>query len=345
MSLVVKGNAYSFKINFPEVPGGSFPGFVMYTPTGTIFLAGTGVAITGSAGWFEYEVTIPVSAATGTASSPWKITWAYGSIYKTMYFEVTDPNLFDDEIYQKESSKLGLAGSNFDARIIVPETVTDATVTLLTGSGEVEGAGGTASPVTHRLGTQISKTITGDYLTAGEYTLLWDTDVTQYFQRLLVAPPSLLPMILEVRFLIDRIVKQLEEPQAYTESDMYSAIIGGLGIINGWFPLTSWTVLNTPRELKPFLVMAGAWYALNSQFMVETDMAFSYAGQTITLDYDRTGLIAEEAGRLWDYLTEHLTKAKLQVLRIPGMLGVTSGPIHKIGSVTKNRNFRGMLVQ
>jgi hypothetical protein len=90
--------------------------------------------------------------------------------------------------------------------------------------------------------------------------------------------------------------------------------------------MTNYTIADLPKSLNPFLVYAGVWYSLNSQFMLESDLAFSYSGQSVSLDYDRTGPIESEISRVQDYMNEHLTKAKKTVLRgeTQGVLGLTS---------------------
>jgi hypothetical protein len=328
MSVVIKGRSYDFKILFPGLTPGDTPG--------------QGILISGETEWYQCSTTVPVSAPVSTSEAEWYITWSYNTVSKAVYFEVRDPNLMDDERYQRELSKLSITGRDYTARLVVEEQVASASLYLMRNDTEIYSdlTGVTITP--HRLGYELSTGITGSYLTAGEFLLLWETSGNTYFQNLTIAPMKFIPIIVQIRFFIDRIYKQLDEPQNYTDADIYTALLGGMGIINGWHPLTEWAVVNFPNSLKPFLVKAGAWYALNSQFVLEGDMAFSYSGQTITLDYDRTGLISEEIGRLWDYLSEHLMKAKTQVIKSPGVLGITEDKLSTSSRIRIRRNFRGM---
>ena len=250
------------------------------------------------------------------------------------------PDLTDDEIYARELTKMAIQGSDYTARMIVAEGIVDANA-ILYDTANIIIRGLSVEVEDHRLGKQMSTEIYRSHLSVGEYTLVWETDIQNYFQRILVISPTFLPMIQKTRFIIDRILKSLDEPQSYTDADMYAALTGGLELINGWHPVTEYFFTNYPNALQPFLPIAGAWYALNSQFMLETDLAFSYSGQTVTLDYDRSGPIESEMGRLWDYLNEHLTRAKRSVLRgLMGVLGVTGGPISKVGRVYVDRTTR-----
>jgi hypothetical protein len=336
---VVKGKSYNFRIYFPE-SSGSNPTFTITDSAAATFLSGIGSPVSGLADWYVYQTTIPVSAPVSTPEDQWNITWTSGSISKVVYFDVTDPDLTDDEIYSRELTKMAIAGSDYTARMIVEANVADAEANLYDTANLIIRALGVDID-DHRLGKQMSAEIARTHFSVGEYTLVWETDIQSYFQRILVISPTFLPMLQKVRFLIDRILKNLDEPQSYTDADMYAALNGGLELINGWHPVTEYTLTNFPNALQPFLPIAGAWYALNSQFMLETDLSFSYSGQTVTLDYDRTGQIESEMGRLWDYLNEHLTRAKRSVLRgMLGVLGVTTGPIPKLGRVWVDRRTR-----
>jgi hypothetical protein len=345
--LIVKGKPYAIKIYFPEVPAGMEPSFTIAVPAGTSFLTGNGEAIPGQLGWFQVLTTIPVAAPDSTVDSQWNITWNYTTITKVMYFEVSDPDLAADEIYQKESARLALTSQDYLARIVVVDSITSGTLVVVSGDTSLYSHAITVED--HRLGKQLSWPIPAEYIQTGELTLLWNTDIIQYYQRLLVAPISLLPVMMEIRFIIDRIVKQLDEPQSYTEADAYVGVVGGISLINGWFPLTAWSIPMFPGVLRSFLVYASAWYMLNSQFVLEGDLAFSYSGQTITLDYDRTGMLESEMSRLYEHLNMHLTKAKLSVLRtagVLGLIGLTSGPIGTgpaERSVIKTTKFQGII--
>jgi len=339
MHIVVKGRSTNYNIYFPE-SNGSNPSFTIATPDGSVFLSGTGTPVANMTDWYTITTTIPVSAPASDPDNQWSITWVHGTIQKVVYFDVTDPELADDEIYQRELTKLGIAGSDYSARMIVSGSPTDALLDFYNSSG-ILIKGISVVIETHRLGSQLSASIPLTYMLEGEYTLVWTTDVIDYFQRLLVVSPTTLPVIQKVRFIIDRIIKRLDEPQSYTDADVYAGIYGGLDVINGWSPVTNYSMNSLPDSLKPFLPIAGSWYMLNSQFMLEADLAFSYSGQTVTLDYDRSGPIESEIGRLWEFMSENLGKAKRSVLRgTMGALGVTTGPTPKLGTVFVDRHTR-----
>jgi hypothetical protein len=335
MTPVVKSKEYTYTIYFEE-SNGTEPDFIIKTPTNQTFLAGVGTPQYQNH-WYETKVTIPVNAPSSTADLSWSITWVYEDVKKTMYFDAVDPDLTEDEIYQRELSKFAIAGSDYHARLIIPERPTEALCNLYIGDKLViEGIDVDIND--HRLGTELSCDIASIFLKTNEHTLIWKTDLQDYFQNLIIAPVRMLKYITRIRFFVDRIIKKLNEPQVYLDSDINFALFGGIDVINGWYPVTTYAVNSMPDMLQPFITFAGIWYILNSQFMLESDLAFAYSGQAVSLDYDRTGPIESEIGRIQDYLNEHLPKAKRSALRAEtlGRVGVTTSGIGPTGMYIHN---------
>ena len=318
---VIKGKEFRYSIKFPE-SGGEAPSFSIHTPQGQLFITGTGKPVEDA---YETIVTIPVNAPLSTSDLQWYISWSHASVKKVMYFDVKDPDLTDDEIYQKELFKFALPGKDYKARLIIPERPEEVECSLWKGNKEVSEIE-TEDPEDHRLGTQLTAEIPAVLMKPGELTLVWNTDIEEYYQVISVVPMTTLPILNKIRFIIDRVIKRIDEPQVYLESDLVASLYGGIEYINAWNPLTTYNITNFPSALNPFLTYAAAWYALNSQFMLESDLAFAYSSQNVSLDYDRTGPIESEISRLQDYMNENLTKAKRVVLRgeVQGVLGVTS---------------------
>lgn len=332
---VIKGKEFKYSILFPE-SSGEVPTFTIYTPQGQLFITGDGSVAEGDN--YETIVTVPVNAPNSTPDNQWRIEWGHGDVKKVMYFDVKDPELSNDEIFQRELFKFALPSKTYNARLIIPERPEDIECFLYRGNNMITAVEA-EDPEDHRLGTQLTAEIPREHMKVGELTLVWDTDIEDYYQIINVPPMTMLPTINRVRFIIDRVIKRVEEPQAYLDSDLVAAIYGGLEYLNAWNPLTYYVLTDMPVGLSPFLVYASAWYALNSQFMLESDLAFSYSGQSLSLDYDRTGPIESEIGRLQEYMSEHLTKAKKTLLRgqTQGVVGLTSSGLGPgIAEVRKN---------
>ena len=331
MNLVTKGVEFAYKIYFPE-SSGTPPAYTIKTPVGLSFLTGTGEALYED-DWYVCEITIPPTAPSSTADQGWSITWSDGTNTKQVYFDVQDPEIPEDDIYLRELTKFVIEGSDYVFKIVVAESPEECYCNFYRGStliaSEIE-----ADIEDHRLGKQITWTIEASYFSAGEHVIIYTTDIQQYHQRVLVAPIGYLPELAKLRFLVDRILKSIDQPQTYLESDLVTAIFGGIDIINIYSPLTEWDIFSLPSAIKPLLQFAAGIYLLNSQYMLESDLAFAYSGNTVSLDYDRTGAIESEIGRLQEMLQENLPKAKKNVLRdSPGVVGVTTSPVGPQGLV------------
>ena len=337
MITVVKGKEFNYKIFFPETNGNP-PKYEIKTPKKQVFLTGDGNKGEED-NFYEIPMTIPAKAPSSSVDFPWSIVWLYKTYTKEMFFDVRDPGATDDDIYQRELSKFVLANMDYRGRLVIPERPEDVSCSLFKKEDpiikEIDVEIGD-----HRLGTELITEIDKKYLTPGEDIVIWFTEIQNYFQILHVTPVSMLPILSKIRFMIDRILKTMQEPQVYLDSELNASLYGGIEYINAWNPLTEWNIMDFPTALTPFLVYAGGWYALNSQYMLESDLAFGYSGQAVSLDYDRTGPIESEIGRLQEIMSEHLTKAKVNVLRkVQGTVGLTNSGLGPVG-MTVRRNLR-----
>lgn len=340
MNLLTKGSEGRFTIYFPETTNEIPPEFIITTPTNITFVSGTGTYNEElGTSMFEVYLVIPVRAPSSTVNSQWSITWYLGSVKKTMFFDVQDPDLTIDELYIKELSKFTIANRPYNARLIIPDQVSSFALDVYSGNSIVLVDKEVTSE-DHRLGTQLSSSLGSTDLVIGEYSFVWKTDIQDYYQRILVSPISMLGVINKIRFTIDRVLKSIDEPQTYLDSDLYASILGGIDDINLVHPLTEYTVTDFPSLLYPFLHYAASIHALNSQYILESDLAFSYSGQSVSLDYDRTSVIESAISRFNEYLTENLPKAKKSMLRTShGQVGLTMGT-NGIGSMRIHRNVR-----
>lgn len=345
MNIITKGKTGTFTIYFPETTDDDPPDFTVKTPAGLTFISGQGLwDEEKGTSWFKMQTVIPVKAPSSTANAMWSITWSKGTVIKTMYFDVQDPDLSDDELYLKELTKLAIATRPYTARIIVSEQVSNPSLTIYSGD-TVLSENIIATPEDHRLGTQLSASIDSSLLVTGEFNYLWTTDSDDYYQKVMVAPISMLGLINKIRFMIDKVLKEIDEPQAYADSDIYASILGGIDYVNLVHPLTEWTAVNYPKALFPFLPYAAGIYLLSAQYMLETDLAFSYSGQSVSLDYDRTGAIESTVSKYKEYLDSHLSKAKKNALRTEHIhVGLTMGA-NGLGQMTRHANVRSIITR
>jgi hypothetical protein len=301
------------------------PSFSVKTSSTQVFLTGTGEALFTD-DWYSAKFTIPPTAPNSTVENQWSITWTSGTVQKVVYFDVEDKDISEDEIYLKELHKFALEAVDYDFKIVIP-VVPEECEAFFYNSSRLLASALDCEIVDHRLGAQITGTIDGEFLTAGEFTLVYKTDIGNYMQTILVLPIKYFPVMTGVRFLIDRILKDVTEPQAILESDLAASVFGGIEVINITAPVTEWNITNLPSTVVSFLKPAACIYMLNSQYMLESDLAFAYSGNTVSLDYDHTGAIESALGRFQEQLQENLGRAKNSILNAnPGVVGLTTSP-------------------
>lgn len=154
-----------------------------------------------------------------------------------------------------------------------------------------------------------------------EYLAVWDITETvasvpnSVIQKIQIVYFPVLAKISQLRMLIDKVQKQTGRVHAYDDADIIGYITEGLKLINSIFPITSYTEYTVPSSLDFYWTIAAAWYGLNAQYLLEADTTFSFSGQSVTLDADRTGYLDTELARLWDLLNEHLPKLKMKLVR------------------------------
>ena len=78
--------------------------------------------------------------------------------------------------------------------------------------------------------------------------------------------------------------------------------------------------------MTTFLIAAAAWWGLQAQYLSEGELSFSFSGQTVTLDVDRTGIYESAMSRLKDYLDSELEKTKRNALRRVSVGAIATRP-------------------
>lgn len=146
------------------------------------------------------------------------------------------------------------------------------------------------------------------------------------FQLIRSVDGPILNMTVQLRQLIDKFQKQRGRVQAYEDSDLVEYLDRGLEIVNVTYPITAWQMsFIGGSQFNSFILLAAAWYGLNAQYLMEVDLAFSFSGQTVTLDYDHAPMLAEAINRFRDYLTDSVSPAKLGFIRATSSVGNFAG--------------------
>lgn len=145
------------------------------------------------------------------------------------------------------------------------------------------------------------------------------------YQVLNVVQPYSLALVTSLRMIIDKLQKRLGTVQSYEDSDMIEYLTRGSELVNAQYPTTFFGYANMPQALTVHHIIYSAWYALQAQQLLNTELGFSFSGQSVTLDYDQSGGLGDLASRWQEFLTTTLPAAKMALVRRNSPVGVVAG--------------------
>lgn len=153
------------------------------------------------------------------------------------------------------------------------------------------------------------------------YTGLWtvrETPLSELqveYDQFRVIKKTMVQYIQSIRFMVDRFQHRLGTPQHISDGDLCEALTEGLGLFNGWFPVSNYNWTDFPMQCSTYWIMLSTWWMLNSQHMLMNSISFAFNGQAVTLDYDQTGGIDSAIQRLSEWLNAHITPQKIMISR------------------------------
>lgn len=328
-----------------------YPTYSIRNPIGDVVHSGTAVSYL-SDGNYKVEWTIPTDAMLSSDNDEWNIEWTMVSSdnrqlqFKQPFF-VVDARVETPE----DHSIIQVACDSEEFRLnnYFESEVQDITV-------NVYQAKNTTTPIL----TYTQDDLTGpvnieghiayyvncdEGLPQGDYLIMWRyrndsvSSLSREFKTLRVVRTTVLRFVDQLRILIDRFNKRQAAPNAYSDSDLIEFLNRGLDMVNCWYPQSTpaitWDSIDGTNY--PIFVIAGsAAYALQSQYLLETDLSFNFSGQTTVLDFDRTGNIDNAYQKLLEFLNTNLTKAKIAVTRSAGIGSVAVRP-YSVYNNARNR--------
>jgi hypothetical protein len=140
--------------------------------------------------------------------------------------------------------------------------------------------------------------------------------------------------------MIDRFQHRFGTAQYISDGDLVEGLVRGLGMFNQWFPYSSYTPEQMPDEFGTFWIMFGAWWMLSSQRLLLSNLAFSFSGQSISLDYDQTGAIDSAISGMTEWLNTHVTPAKTMLFRQRSNVGVVGSRPYRLATGMYNRVYK-----
>jgi hypothetical protein len=325
-----------------------YPGYAIYSPAGIQFQTGTATAF-GSPGSYRVLWTVPVDAPLSFDNGTWSIVCTMLNSRKKTYELSYDFDVIEKQIpaqddrdvirfgIENESFRISwktdqvpyalqLSGFNSDA----PDSTTLAPI-----PGSVTPSG----PVFYGDHVAYYYDIPANTLLKGKYTFLWSVQETPTsaseidIQQLNVMPKRMLQLISSVKTICNKFQTTYQLPNFISSADYMEAVNQGAHYINSWHPMSFYSYEEMmdqngiPCPLNAFLIMASAWWVLQSQHLVELNLSFQFSGATASLDYDRSSGIESSMGRLQEQFTQNLTPIKMSWKRLlQGMGNVSLRP-------------------
>lgn len=331
-----------------------YPAYQVVDIKGQVIQAGT-ATLDGQPGHYRVELFIPADAPLSNDDRRYRLEWVMldqdgRQFEKTTEFDVRDVEATTSETQQHRHIALcdqpyrmllRLSRRPYSIRLDVADPSGNspvATNVVWPGNGDPEEA--TLTEVvdgeTYVYWYDIPE---GVLQAARTYQAIFQTRETvgsqleHQFQILDVPPTMSLQYFPSLRMCIDKYQKRRDQIQAYQDSDVYEYLTQGLSVLNAWHPLTSFQMNTLPQPLTPYWLMLAQVWALNAQFLLETDLQFSFSGQEISLDYDHTGNIDSALQRALDFVREGLGPAKLAVYRRQAGVGVFAGRGYRLSGL------------
>lgn len=352
-----------------------YPAYNIINPSGVIVQTGV-ASVDGGPGYYKVDWTILSDSELSTANSRWRMEWIMldpnnRQIPLVWEFDVADRIV--STIDTNELEYIALEQKPYTVRI--PLTAIPTALNCVVS--ESNDANSIVSQGYFITGGGINQAINGDsYIYYMEipanrlqgnlkYTAVWTIQDTigsiedHVFQVIRVIPHNLLQYVADLRTLIDRIQKKLHWVQAYQDSHIVNFLMHGLDLVNSHAPFSQWSYTGIPGPVITYWIIYSAWYALQSQYIVGSDLDFNYSGQETTLETDMASKIDSAIGKMMDYLngsagTGGLTNTKTSILRMQRGVGAYAGRpirftslnnlVYKLSSYS-TADFMGLLVQ
>lgn len=191
-----------------------------------------------------------------------------------------------------------------------------------------------------------SANMKADSVFDNSYTVMWSaretpvSELQQEYQQIRTIQKKGFSKIASVRFLVDRFQHRLGTAQHISDGDIVESLVRGLANLNQWYPISSYTAEMFTEGLDTFWILFASQYILQSQRILLGSLAFSFSGQSVTLDYDQTGVIDSAIQGFTDYINTHCTPAKYMLNRQQSRVGVAGVRPYRLPASTYNRVYK-----
>lgn len=148
------------------------------------------------------------------------------------------------------------------------------------------------------------------FVLESDFQVMWTTKIDSGFEfdyihdQIYCFDRKWLNYFKPLRMVIDRLQKQADTYQAYTQADLLEYLRRGLDTLSAWHPSNiTWNITSFPGGMmSPYLIVAAAIWGLQAQYLLEGELQANFSGQTVTLDYDHSGAIDGMLQKMQDFM-------------------------------------------
>ena len=301
-------------------------------------------------GRYSFDWVVPSSSIISSDDRRYKCIWDFialngRQLTQVIEFDVKDPDI-EPSIEDQAFKQLVLADKDIKFRYVTPHKPYDLTCDVLYKDTILQTTLMVDMDIETFNGNFIYSFIIPSTLYTKEMTIIgiWNIIETptshpnEIYQIYITTTPSILPFIVSLRMIIDKYRKRRDLPQHYDDGELLEYLNRGAEIINSMYPTTNWGYTAFPDPIKAHLYLASAIYALNAQGLLETDLNFSFSGQSVTLDYDHQSGLDSAISRMWNWLESQVPQAKMAMVRSQSAIAVTG--VTPVTFRRRNRVFR-----
>jgi len=332
---VIRGGTARFEQRFlgddsqPLIPldPSAYPAITITSPTGEIIQQ----AVASPLGDGRYYYNWIAPADLPLSDTEWMIEWVFITPAGRQIEKSSNFGIIDHIDTQSINSHVIMAANGQTERLFLKlaKVPAEISVTVKNSIGESETyiptlVGDDSGYVTYYADTT--------ELWTGNYSVVWTVRDTlsspkQLFMQQIRVPEdvfwSLQP---HMRMFLDKVQLKDGSVMAYSDADMYEYLNMGMGYINTVSPISNWSLNMYPGAANTYLMAASAYWGLNAQYLAAADTAFSFSGQAVTLDVDRTAFYADAMARLKEFL-DGLKDFKANLMRMGGAGTLAVRPI------------------
>jgi len=358
--IFLRGETAKFIVHFYEDAGqttpvipidsAKYPYYAIYDCNNELVQTGVGIPEI-TVGRYRAELIVAFDAPLSNDQNRWRVEWSIISTDNRQIDFVESFDVKDTVITASESREMKyitLIGNPYRTMLRLPEQPFEVALDVFkTGNFSTK----VINNMTSVMANGIKLAPSGDSMVyyydidasilkqPTNFDIIWKTRNTVsepqalVYQNLAVITPKTLMLITCLRMLIDKLQKRLGVVQAYEDSDIVEYLLRGAELVNAHYPTTYFGYQMIPQALTVHHLLYSGWYALQAQGLLNVELGFSFSGQSVTLDYDQSGGLAELAGRWQEFLNTTLAPAKMSLVRRNSPVGTVAGRQYRITDI------------